>query len=77
MLFVIALYTQVANLRTHFDKLSYGMFIQSPIGYGLVMLYFFSTRFYELKYFHQQVADKIIGVLLILLGVGLLFILVK
>ena len=80
MLFVIALYTQVANLSNPlWINLSYGMFISIVhwVWFSCVAL-FFSTPLLLTKILsHQQVADKIIGVLLILLGVGLLFISVK
>lgn len=80
MLFVIALYTQVANLSNPlWINLSYGMFISIAhwVWFSCVAL-FFSTPLLRAKILsHQQVADKIIGVLLILLGVGLLFISVK
>ncbi|MCT6516198.1 LysE family translocator [Proteus vulgaris] len=77
MLFVIALYTQVANLSNPlWLNLSYGMFISMVhwIWFSCVAL-FFSTPLLRVKILsHQKIADKIIGVLLILLGVGLLFI---
>ncbi|ODQ05331.1 MULTISPECIES: LysE family translocator [Enterobacterales] len=77
MLFVIALYTQVANLSNPlWLNLSYGMFISMVhwIWFSCVAL-FFSTPLLRAKILsHQKIADKIIGVLLILLGVGLLFI---
>lgn len=80
MLFVIALYTQVANLSNPlWVNLSYGMFISVAhwIWFSCVAL-FFSTPLLRTKILsHQKMADKIIGILLILLGIGLLFISVK
>ena len=80
MLFVIALYTQVANLsHPLWVNLSYGMFISVAhwVWFSCVAL-FFSTPLLRTKILsHQKIADKMIGVLLILLGVGLLFISVK
>ncbi len=80
MLFVIALYTQVANLSNPlWLTLSYGMFISIAhwIWFSCVALFFSTPRLRTKILSHQEIADKIIGVLLIFLGVGLLFISVK
>ncbi|OAT46677.1 threonine efflux protein [Proteus hauseri ATCC 700826] len=77
MLFVIALYTQVVNISNPlWQNLTYGVFISFAhwIWFSCVAL-FFSTPILRAKILSQQkIADRVIGILLIILGIGLLFI---
>ena len=73
MLFVIALYTQVVNINNLlWQNLAYGVFISLAhwAWFSCVAL-FFSTPILRAKILSKQrVADRIIGILLIILGIG-------